>query len=511
MRQRRSRGFREALVAGLAFVAGCGGTETDPSRVLSADTIMLGPSPSLGGLERPAVEFEHDRHVRALPAEGCATCHPRGERGGLSPRFARLDDAGSDRPILMNLYHERCTGCHAARSRRGEKSGPTTCGECHVRRDPGNCASTAERPKGASRRNCARQEMRWTYEIHATHVKAEHRRCDGCHHVKDPASGRPVYRKGAEEGCRACHGATRHGKLRSLREAAHASCISCHLDRVKDKQRGGPTTCAGCHSPRRAEAGAGTADRLVRGQPDRTFIRAAGGKAAGVAFDHRGHEPRAAFCATCHHLSLAPCRTCHTLAGAPKGGGVALEAAYHRASSERSCAGCHASAARKSDCAGCHDALGGAPRERACRRCHLERDPSSSPASSRPAVELAALPAASAAFPETVTIKSLAREYKPSTVAHRKIVAHLDRAIRQSKLARHFHGTVETLCAGCHHHSPADARPPACASCHGKEADPGKDRPGLKAAYHRQCMGCHQQMGIAKLGCTDCHAREERR
>ena len=47
-------------------------------------------------------------------------------------------------------------------------------------------------------------------------------------------------------------------------------------------------------------------------------------------------------------------------------------------------------------------------------------------------------------------------------------------------------------------------RPPTCRSCHSREADPVDDKPGLKAAYHRQCMGCHEQMDL-KVGCEDCH------
>jgi cytochrome c553 len=51
--------------------------------------------------------------------------------------------------------------------------------------------------------------------------------------------------------------------------------------------------------------------------------------------------------------------------------------------------------------------------------------------------------------------------------------------------------------------------PPKCASCHGKTADMKlPDRPALKAAYHLQCMGCHERMKVdpvAKTDCTGCH------
>jgi hypothetical protein len=68
-----------------------------------------------------------------------------------------------------------------------------------------------------------------------------------------------------------------------------------------------------------------------------------------------------------------------------------------------------------------------------------------------------------------------------------------------------------TLCAGCHHQSPADINPPKCASCHGANPPgPGDGRPALMGAYHNQCMGCHTRMEIAKpaaTACSECHPK----
>jgi hypothetical protein len=106
-----------------------------------------------------------------------------------------------------------------------------------------------------------------------------------------------------------------------------------------------------------------------------------------------------------------------------------------------------------------------------------------------------------------VVIKVLADKYQPSKLPHRKIVAALDAAVRKSKLAQAMHGGIQTLCSGCHHGNwPPGQRPPSCRSCHDRQGRPTRDRPGLQAAYHRQCIGCHQQMGIKQQGCTDCHA-----
>jgi hypothetical protein len=99
-----------------------------------------------------------------------------------------------------------------------------------------------------------------------------------------------------------------------------------------------------------------------------------------------------------------------------------------------------------------------------------------------------------------------------------------------------MHTELGEDCSACHHHTTgtgtADER---CVSCHGEdeggavvacrechEAEPFSaeriqdqakniyrfhvDKPGLKAAYHWQCLGCHEQMD-GPTGCQDCHTR----
>jgi hypothetical protein len=187
---------------------------------------------------------------------------------------------------------------------------------------------------------------------------------------------------------------------------------------------------------------------------------------------------------------------------------------YHLVTSEHSCVGCHQQETEHKDCAGCHFQLTQSQGQRACLICHNGPvpgpEPGELPAVQLTEVVLAPLPAPSAdQFPENVVIDLLSKEYEPSKLPHAKIVARLDTAVRQSKLAARFHTTTEMLCSGCHHHSPAGTRPPPCRSCHEEEADATTDRPGLKTAYHRQCLGCHQQMMLEQQSCTDCHAAKE--
>lgn len=60
-------------------------------------------------------------------------------------------------------------------------------------------------------------------------------------------------------------------------------------------------------------------------------------------------------------------------------------------------------------------------------------------------------------------------------------------------------------CAHCHHYSPAGEIPP-CGNCHGGETNPANLRqPGLKGAYHRQCLSCHREWSHS-TACVVCHA-----
>jgi hypothetical protein len=99
---------------------------------------------------------------------------------------------------------------------------------------------------------------------------------------------------------------------------------------------------------------------------------------------------------------------------------------------------------------------------------------------------------------------------------HLKIVNKLLAVSNDSSLARWFHaGKDQALCAGCHHKSDlqqAVVKAPKCSSCHGRPFDPhALGKPGVMAAYHQQCMGCHEAMKQkpAALECTKCHAAKD--
>jgi hypothetical protein len=451
---------------------------------------------SYGGLRRPAVLFEHGKHTEALDSK-CEECHPEKD-GRSSFAFKRTADP-ADADALIELYHDECMGCHEERA--GQDTGPVICGDCHVER--GVVKST-------------RVVMSFDYSLHGRHVIAEGEKCETCHSVCGEEAKHSAYVKGNESACRDCHLEQDSEGVPSLRRASHDDCVNCHVARAAAGEKTGPDKCVGCHDGEKLAGIETLADppRIERGQPDWTWVTGGGARANLVPFSHARHEPLTRNCSSCHHKTLEPCSKCHTLAGHADGDGITLEVAYHDPYSERSCVGCHAKEAMTPDCAGCHAMMPAGPLEGSCEVCH--QGPEATEAARTvavqpiPDVQLGSLDAYSPEqLPERVVIDELVDDYGPSDLPHGAIVRALYDRVRHNRLAVHFHRTTDTLCDGCHHQVPAEGdlvQQPACGSCHGKANDPLADKPSLKAAYHRQCVGCHEQMQIEAVDCTACHA-----
>jgi hypothetical protein len=115
------------------------------------------------------------------------------------------------------------------------------------------------------------------------------------------------------------------------------------------------------------------------------------------------------------------------------------------------------------------------------------------------------------AVPEMVTIGILSKDYEPAVMPHRKIVEKLRQHIANSSMATYFHGHEDVVCQGCHHHSPIGATTPLCENCHGVEFDQSDPlKPGLRAAYHLQCLGCHEAMELKEpKDCAGCHREKQ--
>ncbi len=95
--------------------------------------------------------------------------------------------------------------------------------------------------------------------------------------------------------------------------------------------------------------------------------------------------------------------------------------------------------------------------------------------------------------PEVVVLNQLEDLFKPVIFAHRL----------HAQMAQMGEG-----CEICHHYAPSGHIPP-CRECHGGPLNPVDIRqPGLKGAYHRQCMNCHREWSHG-TACAVCHAKKE--
>lgn len=501
-----------------------------------ADRIVIDSLAALGRLEEKPVGFFHDKHTKALKEQGkdCTACHET-DKNRLVPQFKGLKDAKT-KDAGKDVYHAECIGCHRETAAAGKTSGPVdvSCRSCH---DAAEAVPSDWSP------------IRLGKSLHYRHIASdlipkgnEEANCAACHHKYDEAAKKIVPAKGEEESCAACHKAEPKEDVKDLRTASHTACVSCHREIAAQGAQAGPVNCEGCHT----EAAQATfktvkdVPRLKRGQPDAVLLILADDKAVSpeakgmmspVAFDHKLHEQAADNCSACHHESLKSCAVeCHTPDGSEKGGFVKLEQAMHDPASDRSCVGCHAKLTQAKDCAGCHSQMPRATASReSCAVCHRETGTPLTPArltamskEDRSAMAAAMLESEQAGqglpaldeIPEKVAIGRLADRYEAAEFPHRKIVESMYAKVKTSKLASAFHISRETFCQGCHHNSPASAAPPRCASCHGRTQDAAAgDRPGLKAAYHQQCIGCHTAMGLEKpaaTACADCHKERKK-
>ncbi len=514
----KTGGMLLAMAVVFVFAAGAVNVDSpvDSPIETGADLIMIDAMKSMGPMERPPVAFFHSRHTEALAKinRDCSVCHMADEKGRLSPKYKRLAD--TDRQAVTDTYHINCIACHRELAGPGQKSGPQTCGGCH-RENPAVASTWKDIPFDSS--------------LHYRHVKANGEKCESCHHKFDKQTERLVYAKGEEGACVYCHKDTAVENTPSSRQASHFQCIGCHRNNLAKNKQAGPIGCVGCHD---ADFQMGIevvkdVPRLKRNQPNVVLVKtgeealpADQGSSAmyPVPFDHRSHETYNNSCKACHHASLESCSSCHTNDGKKEGGKVKLAQAMHRATSPTSCIGCHQEKQNAPECAGCH-AFIAKPANRqdaSCKTCHMAPLPGYvdlANAQETKDVAMDLLQArdletktfAADQIPEKVTIGKLSDRFEPAVLPHGKIVNAMIAKTRDSKLAGYFHSEKGTLCQGCHHHSPAAEKPPACSSCHGRTVE-GADafRPGLVGAYHQQCIGCHKNMGIEKPDSRDCNA-----
>lgn len=530
--------------------------EAQANAAARADVVKIDTMKTLGALELPPVTFLHDKHTAAVEKAGkdCKACHLEKD-GKLVVKFMREKDTTTAE--VKTIYHKNCIGCHTDLAGKGQKTGPLD-GDCRSCHDGKSKIVSAKQPAGFN--NALHFRHTETKEIPSA-LKSESGEavkdnCDRCHHEYNKETKKTFYAKGKEGSCRVCHLEKSSKESRSMAEASHSACVTCHLSLAKaGKKETGPVQCAGCHGKeaqekvaaknKEAVAKAPEGAKLIRrGQPDLTLMSiekpVEGMKPLAMSpavFNHKAHEKNVDTCRSCHHKELKACNKCHTLQGSKEGGFVQLEQAMHRATAKQSCVGCHNTKKADPKCAGCHDQLKArkTPPQASCKKCHIggklnvPAEPGQMPAYWNMKPEEKAAAAATLMkdrsekadifaiddIPEKVIIKSMVNEYEASEMPHRKIVLKLAENMKDSKMSGVFHADPGTLCQACHHNTPAGSKkPPKCVNCHGKPFDEKQPaRPGLKAAYHGQCMSCHKSMALKKplnTDCVGCHKEKKK-
>jgi len=500
------------MVVALVSVVGIKAHSSNPTAAPAgqhADIIKIDVIGKLGDMELPAVTYRHDLHTDALKKmdKDCATCH-NSDQGSMDLTFKRTSDMSAKE--LQDMYHKNCVGCHADMANAGQDTGPLE-SECRTCHNPNPDMVAKRKPvdmdKSLHYRHISSKEIT---------VSQQDKNCGACHMNVDVAAKTATWVPGTEDS------GNGYGdgfiKYQCPKAAAHTSCISCHLDTVKsDTDVNAPVSCAGCHSAEAQKAMKKVdAKRLDRGQPDAMLIipeATAKSDIAPIAFDHKLHEANVKDCRTCHVNGI----------GNEKDGFKPLYSDAHDAQSGSSCVGCHAMrVVQDTTCAGCHSMI---PvqnfNNQSCATCHNANGVTAEQAAKMSKKERNAVAASIVAsreagavtytaeeIPEFVKIDALADKYEASNMPHRKIVETMLNATADSKLAGSFHAQKGKVCQACHHQSPISIKPPKCQSCHNESFKNG-DRPGLKAAYHQQCMTCHTEMKIQKpqnTECAGCHA-----
>jgi hypothetical protein len=126
-----------------------------------------------------------------------------------------------------------------------------------------------------------------------------------------------------------------------------------------------------------------------------------------------------------------------------------------------------------------------------CRECHTCKNPEQA----NPCLSICPRPRATEQdikqAPETVQLYELSNEYNPVTFNHRE------------------HAKMSAMggeCSDCHHFGEGE-RITSCKECHSLTASSDLRQPGLKGAYHRQCMKCHEAWS-GETNCEMCHTKK---
>jgi hypothetical protein len=204
---------------------------------------------------------------------------------------------------------------------------------------------------------------------------------------------------------------------------------------------------------------------------------------------------------------VRPCQDCHTVEGSEEGAWITLSEAHHEVLSPWSCVGCHEARKSEAECAGCHQLMPRGLVHAGCSGCHTGSLEKLQSAAKLPEPEVLIAESVKPKF----EINRIEKVYEPSNMPHLEIARKLTDISNNSALASYFHTDELTVCRGCHHLGPLEAKAdiPSCVTCHTARDEPDSSTPTLLGSYHRQCLGCLQLMdpNAEKMPqtCTGCH------
>ncbi len=166
------------------------------------------------------------------------------------PVRVRLENKGGS-VIFTHIRHVQyvqtmgkdCMVCH--HDTPATKATPLPCGTCHA--PEFNAIFTNGHQKALPKTTCTQchhAELGTVKYDHEAHANGYASACTDCHHGPEIEA--------EPQSCKNCHGATTEGTTRTLRQAVHERCQSCHGDMYDQKLAG----CSSCHNflPGTAEA-----------------------------------------------------------------------------------------------------------------------------------------------------------------------------------------------------------------------------------------------------------------
>lgn len=131
-----------------------------------------------------------------------------------------------------------------------------------------------------------------------------------------------------------------------------------------------------------------------------------------------------------------------------------------------------------------------------CSQCHVCKNPTK---------ENPCLKACPRPFSKMQTGKKMTSGQGPEFV----VLNELEDLYEPVKFSHKLHADMAEMaggCVSCHHFTPTHEAHPACKACHSPQLlHENIKQPGLKGAYHRQCINCHRDWS-KETDCEICHA-----